>query len=157
MTNPTQTYRSSLSTLFLWILTVLLLVDITKMLTVEDVPFHELDPFRNLTLIAIVALVSSIILVLTFKSRISPEGITSYSFWGTTLFIPWKDIAEAKMWSFFGLGYFRIRSEDGTCIYVARYLSRQREFEVIVTAITDQQNPLRLCIEGRTPEEKNLS
>ena len=147
MSSLTQTYRCSYSTLFLWTAAVLLILDVFKMLALQGVPLGELDPLHNGNVVVFASLFSSAVLVFTLKSEISVEGISSYSFLGTA-FIEWKNIKTAKAWNFLGLGYYQIRSADGNCIYVARYLTHQREFESVVTAITDHTNPLRRCIEG---------
>ena len=144
---PTQTYRISFSTLFLWTLFVLLLLDNTKMLLVENVRLAELQFLRNLSLVTLLSLISSTVLVCALKSEISVEGLTSFNMWGAPRFVSWDQITDARTSNFLGLGYYRITGSDGRRMYVARYLSRQREFELIVAAITKEQNPLRKCIE----------
>ena len=147
MQSITQTYRCSYSTLFLWTAAVLLVLEVIKMIVLQHVPLGELNPFYNVNVVVCASLISSTVLVLTLKSEISVDGISSYSFLGTA-FIGWQNIETAKAWNFLGLGYYQIISADGDCIYVARYLTHQREFEMVVTAITEQTNPLRQCIEG---------
>jgi hypothetical protein len=148
MDTPTQTYRCSFSTLFLWTAAFLLVLDTLKMLLWQRVPLYELDLLHNGHIIVFASLISSAVLVFTLKSAISVEGISSYSIWGANSFIEWHKIKTVKQWHFFGLGYYQIRSTEDDCIYVARYLAHQREFDLVVTAITEQSNPLRRCIEG---------
>ncbi len=113
----------------------------------------QIELFRNLNLITMVAFFTSLLLVLTLRSEISPEGITSYNSLGATLFMPWGEIRKASRQNILGLGYFRIVDQDGDCIYVASYLTRQREFEAIVAAITDKKNPLLQCILNNNTEK----
>ncbi len=155
MVSPTQSYRCRFSTLFLWFLGALLILDILRMWIIEGFPLEQIELFHNLNLITIVSFFSSLILVWAMKSEISAEGITSYNYLGGNTFIQWKEIKEASKRNILGLGYIRIVDRDGDSIYVARYLSRQREFEMIVSAITDKNNPLHKCIvdEESTPEE----
>lgn len=154
MVSPVQTYRCQFSTLFLWLLGVLLFLDILRMRIIMEIPFEQIEFFHNLNLIAMVSFFSSLLLFWTLRSEISPEGITSYNSLGATTFIPWKKIREASKRNILGLGYFRIVDHDGDCIYVARYLSRQREFEAIVSAITEKNNPLRRCIVSEANKEE---
>ena len=153
MVTPAQSYRCQFSTLFLWLLGALLILDIARMWIFVGISLEQIELFRNLNLITLVAFFSSLLLVLTLRSEISPEGITSYNSLGSTMFIPWKKIKKASRQNILGLGYFRIVDQDGDCIYVARYLSRQREFEAIVSAITDKKNPLHRCILNKDTEE----
>ncbi len=153
MVKPTQSYRCEFSTLFLWLLGALLILDILRMWIIVGIPLVEIELFHNLNLIILVSFFSSLLLVVTLRSEISSEGITSYNSLGSTMFIPWEGIKEATRQNILGLGYFRIVDQDGDCIYVARYLSRQREFEVIVSAITDKNNPLHRCILNKDTEE----
>ena len=125
----------------------LLLLDVLQMLIFAPIPISEIKILHNLNPIILVSIISTTILVFTLKSEISVEGITSYNWWGGSSFIQWEKISDAAIKSFLGLGYYRIISQDGTCVYVARYLSRQREFELIVTAITSKRNPFRRVIE----------
>lgn len=152
MTSPTQSYRCSFSTLFLWIIVFLLVLDMLRMLFIEGIQLEDLEVLAHFNSIVIVSLISSFILVFALKSEISVKGITSYNWWGGSSFIPWEHISEAGFSNFFGLGFYRIVSADGTCVYVARYLSRQREFEMIVAAITARTNPLRQAIESKLKE-----
>ena len=145
--NPRQSYRVSFSTLFLWTVVALLVLDNARTLIVEGVSFEDIVILRNLSLITIFSLLNSGILVWLLKSEISVEGISSFNSWGAADYVAWNQIVDARILNFLGLGYYRITSHDGRRIYVARYLSRQREFEAIVAAITAKGNPLRLCIE----------
>jgi len=81
------------------------------------------------------------------KSEICSEDICSYTFWKNTYFILWNEIAEANRLNYLGLGYYRITSFKRNRIYIAGYLLRQNGFEMIVSAITHYENPLRHCIE----------
>ncbi len=137
----------------MWLLGAILILDIARMWIWVGIALEQIELFRNLNLITMVALFSSLLLVLTLRSEISPEGITSYNSLGATLFIPWAEIKNASRQNILGLGYFRIVDHDGDCIYVARYLSRQREFEAIVSAITDKNNPLHRCVLNIDTEE----
>ncbi len=126
----------------------LLMLDVLRMLIFAPIPVAEIKILHNLNLIILVSIISTSILVFALKSDISVEGITSYNWWGGSSFIQWEKISGAAMKSFLGLGYYRIVGQDGTCVYVPRYLSRQREFELIVAAITTKKNPFRRVIEG---------
>ena len=155
MGSPTQSYRCRFSTLFLWFLGALLILDILRMWILKGVPLEEIELFHNLNLITLVSFFSSLVLVWIFKSEISPEGITSYNYLGGKTFFQWREIKEASKRNILGLGYFRIVNQNGDSIYVARYLSRQREFEAIVSAITDKNNPLHRCIVSKKNGDKN--
>ena len=87
MQSITQTYRCSYSTLFLWTAAVLLVLDVIKMIVLQHVPLGELNPFYNVNVVACASLISSTVLVLTLKSEISVDGISSYSFLGTAFTI----------------------------------------------------------------------
>ncbi len=66
---------------------------------------------------------------------------------GQSAFVRWDEIVDARNLNFLGLGYVHITDEKGLAIRVPRYFSRQREFELVVSAIIKRENPLRGCIE----------
>ncbi len=142
-----QIYRCCYSTLVLWTIAVLWLFDILRIIFLVGIPLRNVNYTGSLELTTIISLVTSLILVWLLKSEISSKGVCSYTCWGNTYFIPWNEIAEAHTLNYLGLRYYRITSDKGDHIYIARYLSRQNEFEMIVSAITHHENPLRLCIE----------
>ena len=142
-----QIYRCCYSTLVLWTIAVLWLFDILRIYFLVGIPIENINYSGSLELTTIISIITSLVLVWFLKSEISSEGVCSYTCWGNTYFIPWDEIAEAHTLSYLGLGYYRITSDNGYRIYIARYLSRQNEFEMIVSAITHHENPLRLCIE----------
>ena len=80
--NPTQSYRISFSTLFLWTLVALFLLHNAKTLIVESMAFNVITILQNLSLITILSLLNSGILVWMLKGEISVKGISSFNSWG---------------------------------------------------------------------------
>lgn len=144
-----QIYRCYYSTLLLWMIAVLWLFDLFRIAFFLRVPLGSIDYAGSLELITIISLITSSILVWALISEISSDGVYSYTWWGKSLFIPWNEIANAHTRNYLGLGYYCITGTNGNRVYIARYLSRQDEFKLLVSAITNRENPLRLCIEGQ--------
>lgn len=142
-----QSYRPSFSTLFLWVLVLFFLVDAVASSIAFGTASVAADPFRNLNTVGYLALVLAMVLSWALKSEISGDGLLSYTWWGANRFLPWTSIAAADRTRFLGLGYYRITGSEGDTIYVPCYLSHQREFEMVVSAIAGERNPLRQCIE----------
>ena len=147
MSQLKQIYRCSFSTLFLWLLVVLLLFDAIRSCLFEGIPIGQISVLKNLTNITITSGLTAGLLVYLLKNEVTTDGIRSYSFLGQSAFVRWDEIVDARNLNFLGLGYFHIRDEKGLEIRVPRYFSRQREFELVVSAIIKRENPLRGCIE----------
>lgn len=142
-----QVYRCSNSTLVIWTIAVLWLFEMHRMVFFLSIPLKSINYSGSLELITIISLITSSILVWFLKSEISSEGLCSYTCWGNTYFIPWNEIVEAHRLNYLGLAYYRIIGNKCEHIFITRYLSKQYEFEMLVSAITQRGNPLRLCID----------
>ena len=133
--------------MLLWTVAVLWLFDMLRIIFLLGIPLRDINYTGSFELITIISLITSLVLVWVLKSEISSDGVYSYTWWGKTYFIPWNEITEAHTLNYLGLGYYRITGNNGERIYIARYLSKQYEFEMVVSAITPRENPLSLCIE----------
>jgi len=143
----TQTYRSSFSTLFVWLVPVLVTVESFKVHVVQRVPWAEFSLARNLELIILLALVLSGILVWGLRTVLSSEGLVTFTALGRPVFVPWATITAARVRSLLLLPYLELQIQDGSRVFLSRFLSQQREFDLIVQAITEPRHPLRVCLE----------
>ncbi len=140
-------YRMSFTTLFLWVLAVLLMLDAGKCLLLFYFSRQALNPLADLNALCLLAMAVSVLLIILCPSEVSPGGLLTFSAAGRAVFLRWNEISEVKRRRLIGLGFYQIRGADGTRVYVPGFLSRQEEFVAVVTAITPPENPLRRCLE----------
>lgn len=143
----TQTYRSSYSTLFVWLVPLLVIVETFKVHVVKRVPWAEFSLASNLELIILLALVLAGMLVWGLRTVLSSEGLITFTALGRPVFVPWVTITAARSRSLLLLPFLELQILGGTRVFLSRFLSQQREFDLIVQAITEPRHPLRVCIE----------
>jgi len=141
-----QTYRASYSTLFVWLVPVLVVIETIKSHLFMGVPWGEFSLARNLNLILLLAFALAAFLVWGLRSILSAEGLASFTATGRMLFVPWNEIIGARRESLLFLPFYALQLAGGGNLYLPRFLSHQREFDAIVQAVTAPNHPLRRCI-----------
>lgn len=150
-----QHYRCSFTSLFLWLMVVLLPMSFFIHLAASDFSVETAAAQTSFTAVGWIALLTALVLWWALKSEVSSFGILSYTAVGFQRFITWENIKSASPTHLLGLGFLRVSGNDGETVYVPRFLSRQREFDFLVPAITKEDNPIRATIESTSPYHRN--